>query len=134
MYAILLAPKYIINSISKELRNFLWQGGKTQGKKSNLINWDKVMEDKTKGGLGIKDPCMMNLAMGAKLVSIFIAGEREWWKEVLREKCIKNPRSKCIDSTWISKGTSIWNLCKKFVGLIKDNIYWISGNDRKINK
>ena len=67
-YTILLAPKYILNIISKELRKFLWQGGKKQGKKFNLVNWDKVMEDKAKGGLGIRDPGMMNLAMGAKLV------------------------------------------------------------------
>ena len=72
------------------------------------------MEEKTKGGLGIRDPGMMNLVMGSKLVWRFIKGGKEWWKEVLRKKYLKKPRLKCLDIEWMGKGTSIWNLCKKF--------------------
>ena len=68
MCAIFLAPKYIINNISIELRKFLWQGGKTQGKKYSLVNWDKIMEDKSNGVLGIREPGLRNKALGSKLV------------------------------------------------------------------
>ena len=63
------------------------------------------MEEKTKGGLGIRDPGMMNLAMGFKLLWIFIEGGKEWWKEVIRKKYLKRPRSKCTDIEWMGKGT-----------------------------
>ena len=38
LFAILLSPKSIQNDISKELRKFMWQGGKTLGKTFNLVN------------------------------------------------------------------------------------------------
>ena len=84
-FSIILAPKSILNEISKELRNFLWQGGKTLGKKFNLVNWGKVLEDKNRGGLGIRDHGLMNQEMGAKLVWCFISRRKEWWKEVLKK-------------------------------------------------
>ena len=90
MSDIFLAPKYIVNHISIKLRKILWQGGKTQGKNFNLVNWNKIMEEKTKGELGIKDLGIMNKAFGAKLVWRFISGEKYWWKEVPRKKYIKN--------------------------------------------
>ena len=40
----------------------------TLGKKFNLINWSKVLEDKNRGGLGIRDPGMMNQEMGDKMI------------------------------------------------------------------
>ena len=64
---IFLAPKFVINSLSIEIRKFLWQGKKAQGKKFNLVNWDIVMEDKYNGALGIRYPGLMNKALGSKL-------------------------------------------------------------------
>ena len=65
--SMVLAPKNIINSISKEIRRFLWQGGKVQTKKFHLVKWDMVKRAKNQGGLGIGDPELMNKAMGAKM-------------------------------------------------------------------
>jgi hypothetical protein len=50
-----------------KIRNFLWQGGKANNKKFHLINWDQVTNNKTHGGLGIREPELMNQVMGAKL-------------------------------------------------------------------
>ena len=75
--AIFLTPSSIVNGISIVIRKFISKGGKTQGKNFNLVNWDKIMEEKTKGGLGIKDPGIMNKAFGAKLVWRFISGEKD---------------------------------------------------------
>ena len=61
-----------------------------QGKKFNLVNWDKIMEDKIKGGLGIRYLGIMNKVLGDKMVWRFISGEKYWWKEVPRKKYIKN--------------------------------------------
>ena len=65
---IFLTPKSTINGIIIVTNKFLWRGEKTQGKNFNLVNWDIVMEDKYNGGLGIRDPGLMNKAFGSKLV------------------------------------------------------------------
>ena len=56
-----------------------------------------VKEDKDKDVLGIRDPGMMNKALGDKLVWRLIYGKKEWWKEVIRRKYIKKPRLRSID-------------------------------------
>ena len=53
--AISLAPILVINILSIEIKKLLWQGGKAQGKKYNLVKWDSVMEERHNGGLGIRD-------------------------------------------------------------------------------
>ena len=60
-----------------EIKNFLWKGGKTQGRKFNLVNWEAVIENKNSGGLGIRDLGKMNQAMGAKMVWRMILGGKE---------------------------------------------------------
>ena len=66
--SMILAPKTVMNNICKEIRKFLWQGGKSQSKKFHLVKWDTVKQAKNQGGLGIRDPEQMSRAMGAKLV------------------------------------------------------------------
>ena len=42
-------------------------------------------------------------------------------------------RERCMDSLNLSKIRSpMWELCKKTNSLLKDNLYWIVGNDKKI--
>jgi hypothetical protein len=38
------------------------------------------------GGLGIKDPTLMNLALGAKLLWQLITRTYDWWKKILHKK------------------------------------------------
>ena len=54
-------------------------------------------------------------------------------KEVLRKKYIKKPRTKMLDGEWKGKGTTLWQLCKATINIIKENCYWIPGNGKKIN-
>jgi hypothetical protein len=63
----LLAPKSILEKISKSIRYFLWAGGKIDTKKFHLVNWKQICQPYNKGGLAIKDPTIMNISMGAKL-------------------------------------------------------------------
>ena len=73
----------------------------------------------------------MNKALGEKLIWRLVTGKKEWWKEVIRKKYIKRPRSKILDSLWIGKGTSLQLLCKASINLIHSNYYWIPGNGKK---
>ena len=85
------------------------------------------------GGLGIRDPELMNKAMGTKMIWRLISGRRDWWKEVIRKKYIRRPRSKMMDSAWTGKGTTLWQLCKASINIIKEQCYWIPGNGQRIN-
>ena len=38
-----------------------------------------------------------------------------------------------LASEWKGKGTTVWQLCKATVSIIKENCYWIPGNGKKIN-
>ena len=46
--SLILAPKIVMNNICKEIRKFLWQGGKTQSKKFHLVKWDTVKQAKNR--------------------------------------------------------------------------------------
>lgn len=54
--------------LAKITRKFLWEGGKKSHKKFRLIKWVVVKSPKSHGGLGIPDPSLMNITLGAKLV------------------------------------------------------------------
>ena len=111
---ILADTKAFIRSFNMEIRKFLWQGGKTQGRKFNLVNWEAVIENKNNGGLGIRDQGKVNQALGAKLVWRMIEGGKEWWIEAISRKYIKRKKSKILDLPWGVKehpyGTSSKNL------------------------
>ena len=80
-----------MQEITKEIRKFLWQGGKPNGsKKFHLVNWNIVCSPKNCGGARIRDPTAMNLALGVKILLIIISGERAWWKEILRKDVLMN--------------------------------------------
>ena len=57
-----------MNQIFKLLRDFLWQGGKGNQNRLHLINWDIVKRPVLGGGLHIRDPGMVKLTMGGKLL------------------------------------------------------------------
>jgi hypothetical protein len=65
------APKGILQKIRAIQRNFLWRGAEDK-KKWALVAWEKLCWPKNKGGLGLQDPQMTNVAYGEKL----------WWRWV----------------------------------------------------
>ena len=93
---IFAAPKVVIRSFNMEIRKFLWKGGKTQGRKLNLVKWEAIIEDKQSGGIGIRDLGRMNQALGEKLVWRMIRGGKDWWIEAIRRKYIKRKKSRII--------------------------------------
>ena len=65
--SLLLAPKAIMNQISKLLGDFLWGGGKGNQHRMHLVNWETVKTPFLEGGIQIKYPRKSNIAMGGKL-------------------------------------------------------------------
>ena len=64
-----LFPKTIVNSLEKQRRSFLWQGGGRK-KKYHLVKWLTVCKSKNKGGLGVKNIYRMNISLLCKW----------WWR------------------------------------------------------
>ena len=76
------------------------------------------------GGLGIRHPARMNLALGAKILWRIVSGEKGWWKEILRKKYMKGARKRCVVELPLTRnGSPIWILCKKAAYIIKNQLY-----------
>ena len=81
-FALISAPASIHKQIELIIGSFLWQGGKRERKKFNLINWKQVTASYKNGGLSIKLPRLMNTALGRKITWSFLTGEK-----VMVESC-----------------------------------------------
>ena len=66
--SLLLAPKVIMDQISKLIRDFLWRGGKGNQNRMHLVKSETVKRSSLDGGLQIKDPRLSSIAMGGKLL------------------------------------------------------------------
>ena len=56
------------------IRSFLWQGGKQDIKKFSLVRWEQVTLPYEKGGIAIRLPGLMNIALATKLIRRMING------------------------------------------------------------
>ena len=75
-----------MKEFTREIRRFMWQGGKSDSsKKFHLVNWDTMCKPKIFGGARIRDPSKMNLSLGAKILWRIVSGKGAWWKDIIRK-------------------------------------------------
>eukprot|EP00253_Pinus_taeda_P004415 PITA_04415 len=131
--AFLLAPRKVMEQISKLLREFLWQGGKGNERRFHLVNWDVVKRTKEEGGLQIRDPHLVNLALGGKILWKLIHDPTHSVSNILRAKygISKDLSNLTLPST--TKSTQLWNLCCKRSQHFKNHLYRIPGSSKHIN-
>eukprot|EP00253_Pinus_taeda_P004040 PITA_04040 len=128
------APAVFHQKMERVLRHFLWQGGKTVKNKFNLVGWKNIIQTQEKGGLGIRSPRLLNLALGAKIVWRLITGPTTWWKKVLEVKYLNCTREQLLDSNIPKRVcTKIWQLCKKAIPFMRQNISKVPGGGNSIN-
>ena len=60
-------PKSILDSLEKEFRAFLWNGGES-GRYLSLIQWEKLCLGTKEGGLGLRKMASLHKAFMAKLL------------------------------------------------------------------
>ena len=65
-FSALAAPSSIHNTLRSIQRIFLWQGIK-EGRKISLVSWQKICNPKKVGGLGLRDPAILNKVLSAKI-------------------------------------------------------------------
>ena len=88
-FAVLQAPRYVLQQLGIFIRNFLWEGTKQTTRKYHMVNWKTVTSPRQHGGLGIRDPRLTNPAIGAKLWWGLVIKPEEWWAQVIRGKYFK---------------------------------------------
>lgn len=107
----LLAPRNVTEQISKLLRDFLWQGGKGNECKIHLVNWEVVEKTNTEGGLQIRDPALVNLALGEKILWKLIHEPSHPVSVLLRTKYGPNKSLSNLQNANTVNSTQVWKLC-----------------------
>lgn len=122
------------NKMESILRHFLWQGGKNEKKKFNLVSWKQVIQRQESEGLGIRSPKLTNLAFGGKIVWTLIYKQQAWWKRVLEAKYLSSPRQYILESEMPARSnTKVWKLYKKIIPFMAQNICKVPKGGSKIN-
>jgi hypothetical protein len=107
-FSALAAPKFVLNTIKGIQRNFIWQGLNT-GKKMALVSWDKLCRPKEQGGLGLRDPVIMNKVLSAKIWWRWLKIPKDLWARLWRKKYAPNMAEKNL-IRWDedNQGSLIW--------------------------
>ena len=79
--SIRVAPKGVCTKLKEIFGKFVW-GGPKQQRKWALVSWKNLVKRKEEGGLGIRDPEMLNKILGAKLWWRWLQGGKDVWKKI----------------------------------------------------
>ena len=92
-----------------------------------------VLLPESVGGLNIKDSSLTNNALGVKILQRMIVGTPNWWMIILHKKYFGRNRLRYLQKHKKKyKGTTIQKLCKLVNEIIKEDLYLIQGNGRKV--
>jgi ribonuclease HI/exonuclease III len=129
--AFLLAPRNVTEQISKLLRDFLWQGGKGNEKKMHLVSWEVVKNSMAEGGLQIRDPALVNLALGGKILWKLFHEPTHPVSDTLHAKYRPNKTLSNLQTESSVSCTQVWNLCCKSSNFFKKLLYRSPGNGKR---
>eukprot|EP00253_Pinus_taeda_P015440 PITA_15440 len=122
--SVMVAPKGICNKLVEIYRKFLWGGPKQQNKRA-LYSWNSLTKPKEKGGLGLKDPWILNQVLAAKLRWRWLQGGPDLWKEIWTAKHnMPLTPEEILREQNIPRGSDIWNLSTQSKDLIDRHIFW----------
>ena len=105
-------PKSVKGKLEKIQRDFLWGGG-YNARKIHIVNWNTVNQGKSKGGLGIQNLDLLNMALLGKWIWRFSTEENSIWKSCI---CIKYGTTTGV---WFTKdpkgsyGVGLWKSIDK---------------------
>eukprot|EP00253_Pinus_taeda_P002895 PITA_02895 len=78
-------PKGACAKMKEIFGKFRW-GGPKQEKKWALVSWKGISKQKEKGGLGLRDPGILNQVLRAKLWWEWMTGGKDIWKQIWNQK------------------------------------------------
>jgi hypothetical protein len=129
--AFLLAPRNMMEQISKLLRDFLWKGGNGNENKMHLVNWEVVKKSMAEGGLQIRDLALVNLALGGKILWKLIHKPTHPVSVNLHSKYGPNKSLSNLQNDNTTNCTQVWKLCYKRSNFFKKLVYRIPDNDKR---
>jgi hypothetical protein len=129
-FSALAAPRFVLSAIKNLQRNFFWQGINS-GKKMALVSWDKLCCMKEHGGLGLKDPFLMNKILSAKIWWRWLKHPKDLWARLWRKKYTPNVAERdLIRWNGDNPGSLIWTAAKQNRQLITRHAFWEIRNGR----
>jgi hypothetical protein len=131
-FSVLAALKFVLTTIKSLQRNFIWKGLNT-GKKIALVSWDKLCRPKEQGGLGLRDPFIMNKVLSAKIWWRWLKIPKDLWARLWRKKYAPNLAEKnLIRWNEDSPGFLIWTEAKQNQQLVTDHAFWEIRNGKMV--
>eukprot|EP00253_Pinus_taeda_P005642 PITA_05642 len=122
--SVMAAPKGICNKLIEIYRKFLWGGPKQQNKWA-LCSWDSLTKSKEKGGLGLRDPSILNQVLAAKLRWRWMQGGKDLWKEIWIAKYnMPSTPEEILRKQETPRGSDIWNLTNQSREFVDAHIFW----------
>jgi hypothetical protein len=118
-------PKSVWKKLVRIQREFLW-GGVRGGRKISWVKWSIVCQDKSQGGLGVRDARIFNLSLLAKWRWRLLQPGMTLWKRVLVARYGRHILSK-VDWSEHRSPSSSSNWWKDICGLeriIVPNFWW----------
>jgi hypothetical protein len=129
-----ISPIGVKKQISQELIRLLWQGGNLKSKRYHLVNWSTIRAPKSHDGIIIKEPSLMNLAMGTKLVWLLVTKSYDWWRTIIHTKYFWGERKICLHVILVVReGSPIWKLINATIPIIQEKIDLVLGNKHSID-
>jgi exonuclease III len=127
-FSALAAPKFVLTTIKNLQRNFIWQGLNKE-KKIALVSWEKLCRPKQQGGLGVRDPSIMNKVLSAKIWWRWLKNPGDLWARLWRKKYAPNTAEKnLIRWNGDNPGSLIWTAAKQNRQLVTQHAFWEIGN------
>eukprot|EP00253_Pinus_taeda_P031511 PITA_31511 len=126
-----LAPRNVSEQFSKLLRDFLWWGSKGSKNKIHLVNWDVVKKTIAEGGLQIRDPDLVNLVMGGKILWKLIHEPSHSISVLLRTKYGPNKSLSNLHNANTVNNTQVWKLCYRSSNFFNKQVYRIPNNGKR---
>lgn len=128
IFSVLAAPKNVLKKIRAIQRNFLW--GSTEVKqKWALVDWETICKPKRAGGLGLRDPKVMNKVLNAKIWWRWVTNKGEPWTHLWHHKYASGwAKSSLIRWDQSNTGFAIWQAANANKHLVKDYSFWEVGN------
>eukprot|EP00253_Pinus_taeda_P024433 PITA_24433 len=130
LLSLLPAPKGILQQIRNIQRSFLWSRN-GEKKKWALVAWNKLCMSKSRGGLNLVDPEVINRTCGAKLWWRWIENPTLPWAKHWKEKYVPDCDTQdLIRLQETSDGSPTWNHAKRNKNLVQENNFWEIRNGR----
>ena len=133
VFLVLVTLMGMIKKIRAIQRNFLWGCTKIK-QKWDFVNWETMCRPKRAGGLGLRDPEVINKVLSAKIWWRWVINKGEPWANFWHQKYARG---------WLSKKmirldqniprSPIWQAANVNRHLIIEHIFWNIGDGKEAN-